>query len=79
MQNSNRVGLKCVFLAALFVTRSQLKSTGMLVQQHSLELQLADGCLVVMYVFTACIMHANKPVIASAGKIVHLKCECAHA
>jgi len=37
-----------MFLAFLFVTRSQLKSTGMFVQQYRLKMRLADGCLVVM-------------------------------
>ncbi len=62
MQTSIKFGLKCGFLAVLFVTRSQPAA-----------IQLADVCLVVTYAFKARKMHANKPAIASADKIIHLK------
>lgn len=62
MQTSINFGLKCSFLAILFVTRSQPAA-----------IQLADVCLVVTYAFKACIMLANKPVIASADKTIHME------
>ena len=67
MHNRNRVGLKCIFLAASCLCQAPRSSPfdiGMFVQQYRLELQLADGRIVVMYA-----VHS----VHNVCEVVHLK------